>query len=165
MNLKQNLLFFQDLLSSVSEKFYTITKENYQNTFDGKISNATNKNVTENVVSNYFGDIYVILPSSWAIQPDCLHNRNIMQSGSKILYNQVKKNHPDFLLEAPHPIFGSEPWSSQFGGCGVQGQGVALPYTFLANLKENSESIGKGPIERMKLRLDAGMLSSNILSI
>ena len=112
-------------------------------------------------MSNYFGDIYVILPSSWASQPNCLHNRNIMQSGSKILYNKVKKYHPDFLLEAPHPIFGSEPWSSQFGGCRVQGHGVTVPYTFLTNLEENSESIENDPTERMKQRFDAGMLSLN----
>ena len=114
-------------------------------------------------MSNYFGDIYVILPSSWASQPNCLHNRNIMQSGSKILYNKVKKYHPDFLLEAPHPIFGSEPWSSQFGGCRVQGHGVTVPYTFLTNLEENSEFIKNDPTEKVKQRFDAGMLSLNTL--
>ena len=86
-----------------------------------------------------------------------------MQSGSKILYNKVKKYHPDFLLEAPHPIFGSEPWSSQFGGCRVQGHGVTVPYTFLTNLQENSEFIENDPTEKVKQRFDAGMLSLNTL--
>ena len=149
------------MLSSASERFYKITKESHQNTFHGAPLNGTKNNVTENVVSSYFGDIYVILPSSWASQPNCLHNRNIMQSGSKILYNKVKKYHPDFLLEAPHPIFGSEPWSSQFGGCRVQGHGVNVPYTFLTNLEENSEFIDNDPTEKMKQHFDAGMLSSN----
>ena len=99
----------------------------------------------------------LISPSSWASQPDCLHGRNIVQSGSKVLYNKVKKHNPDFILESPHPIFGSEPWSNQFGGCTVQGQGVVVPYTFFTNLEENVESIQRDPIEKMKQRFSAGM--------
>ena len=107
-------------------------------------------------MSNYFGDIYVILPSSWASQPDCLLNRNVVQSGAKILYNKVKKYHPDFLLEAPHPIFGSEPWSNQYGGCTVQGHGVIVPYTFLTDFEQNTETYGKDRLEKMKQRFNAG---------
>ena len=141
----------------MSERFYSITKERKQNEFHGNSQNVTTNNVTENFVPNYFGDIYVILPSSWASQPDCLHGRNVRQSGSKILYNKVKKYNPDFILESPHPIFGSEPWSNQFGGCTVQGQGVVVPYTFFTNLEDNAESIQIDPIDKMKQRFSAGI--------
>ena len=144
------------MLSSVSEKFYSITKERNQNEFSRAHANNSTNNVSENLVSNYFGDIYVILPSSWASQPDCLLNRNVVQSGAKILYNKVKKYHPDFLLEAPHPIFGSEPWSNQYGGCTVQGHGVIVPYTFLTDFEQNMGTFGKDESEKMKQRFNAG---------
>ena len=69
----------------------------------------------------------------------------------------MKKHNPDFILESPHPIFGSEPWSNQFGGCTVQGQGVVVPYTFFTDLEENVESTQRDPVEKMKQRFSAGM--------
>ena len=120
-----------------------------------KSENATT-GVKRDVRPNYFGDIYLILPSSWTSQPDCLHGRNATQIGSKILYNKVKKYHPDFILESPHPIFGSEPWSNQFGGCKVPGHGVVVPYTILTDLEESSSGIKNNPRDKITKYRRAG---------
>ena len=121
------------------------------------LSNETDRNGSNgNLMSSYFGDIYVILPSSWESQPDCLHGRNVTQTGSKILLNKVKKYHPDFILGSTHPIFRSEPWSNQFGGCTVQGHGVVVPYTFLTDLDGGYSGISTDPMERLEKYAKAG---------
>ena len=123
------------------------------------VSENATTSANRNIVPNYFGDIYLILPSSWANQPDCLHGRNVTQTGSKILFNKVKKYHPDFILESPHPIFGSEPWANQFGGCTVAGHGVVVPYTFLTDLEEVNGGITISPMVRIKKYAVAGNLT------
>ena len=139
----------------MSKQFYSFTSEinaNSNHNDHGSIKEKTN--------GNQFGEVYVILPSSWANQPDCLHGRNVTEDGSKILFNEVEKYHPDFILESPHPIFGSEPWSDQFGGCTVQGQGVRVPYTLLTELEPMGDEVIVDRKDKIEKYVLAGIYTS-----
>ena len=154
------LFYFQILLSSISQKFHSVTLEMNKNSHFASSENVTDDDRNK-IMGHYFGEIYLILPNSWASQPDCLHGRNVTQTGSKILFNKIRKYHPDFILESPHPIFGSEPWSNQFGGCTVQGHGVAVPYTFLTNLGGvQQDTVPINSMERTKKYATAGNLKT-----
>ena len=136
---------FQTLLSSISNRFHDVTLQiqEAKRHRDGK-ENVKSEG-DEKFASNYFGDISVLLPNSWISQTECLHGRNVTQAESNILFNKVKKYHADFMLGPPHPIFGSEPWSRQFGGCTVPGQGVMIPYTLLTDLDEVKDETNPEP--------------------
>ena len=123
------------LLTSISRRFHDVTK------LPEVLNKHNADDITEKVngdVTNYFGDIFVLLPSSWMnsqTTSECLHGRNFTQN--RILFNKVQKHHPDFLLSSPHPIFGSEPWARQYGGCQEPGHGVMVPYTLLTQLDDD----------------------------
>ena len=139
----------------MSKQFYSFTSE-----INAKSNHNDHENIKEETNGNQFGEVYVILPSSWANQPDCLHGRNVTEDGSKILFNEVEKYHPDFILESPHPIFGSEPWSDQFGGCTVQGQGVRVPYTLLTELEPMGDEVIVDRKDKIEKYVLAGIYTS-----
>ena len=53
----------------------------------------------------------------------------------------------DILIGRSHPVFGSQPWSIQTGGCGQQGLVLNLPFAFLTQPVPNHTHKGgcKGP--------------------
>ena len=86
-----------------------------------------------------FDDISIILPNSW-IGTDCAFEAEEAHLGDV---------EADFTVEAPHPIFGSEPYSEQFGQCGSNGRGVKIPFTALTVPTSSSlnDSLANDPIE------------------
>ncbi|TRY77432.1 hypothetical protein TCAL_07427 [Tigriopus californicus] len=73
-----------------------------------------------------FGSISVILPKSWE-SLDCLVGRNSLHHDLESHVSQQA----DIQLAEQHPIFGANPWTTQFGPCGVSGRGIDLPYPSL----------------------------------
>lgn len=92
-----------------------------------------------------FNDVSVIIPDSW-IGTDCAVDAAALQeeagghSGGDV--------GADFTVEAPHPIFGSEPYAEQFGQCGQRGKGVKIPFTALTvSTASLNDSFSYDPIE------------------
>ena len=38
---------------------------------------------------------------------------------------------PDFKVDSPHPLYGTEPWTQQYGQCGVSGLNIRLPFPLI----------------------------------
>jgi len=75
-----------------------------------------------------FGSLNVILPNSWNNE-ECLRSRDVYHQ----VQNGFETSQIDIVVEAAHPIFGADPWTEQFGQCGVQGQKMRLPYPILVD--------------------------------
>ena len=95
---------FQVYLTSISKRLYDVTEAQ-------------------------FGDVTVLLPTTWTGNEDCVAGRNLSVSGYDL--SLARSTDPDFSIVDPHPIFGAEPWVQQFGGCGVKGKGVSIPFPYL----------------------------------
>ena len=36
-------------------------------------------------------------------------------------------------MDSPHPLFGAEPWTQQFGQCGISGLNIRLPFPLIVD--------------------------------
>ena len=70
-----------------------------------------------------FGSFRILVPASWSNE-ECLLRRNIL---SKYAHGQA----PDFKVDSPHPLYGTEPWTQQYGQCGVSGLNIRLPFPMI----------------------------------
>ena len=85
-----------------------------------------------------FGEIEIIVPSSWSGE-ECLKSRYLTRSAGF----SDRGNGAAFTVDNPHPIFGIEPRTDQYGHCGIGGLGVHLPYPILVGEVRISEKSSK----------------------
>jgi len=97
-------IFFQVYLTSISKRLYDVTEAQID-------------------------DVTILLPATWTGNEACISGRNLSISGADL--SLARSVDPDFSILDPHPIFGPEPWVQQFGGCGVRGKGVSIPFPYL----------------------------------
>ena len=75
-----------------------------------------------------FGSFKIIVPASWNNEL-CLRSRRLLNHAAYTHSQEIS-----FRVESPHPIFGArQPWSQQYGQCGVTGLRVHLPYPMLVD--------------------------------
>ncbi len=90
------------------------------------------------VTESQFGDVTILLPATWTGNEECLGGRNISTSG--LDQSLARGSDPDFRIVDPHPIFGVEPWIQQFGQCGSRARGVSIPFPYLTEKGNQTDS-------------------------
>ncbi|KAI9559833.1 hypothetical protein GHT06_013840 [Daphnia sinensis] len=70
----------------------------------------------------YLGNVTIVVPSYWTADGNCLVD-------SSIKWPRIHQ--ADFIVGQNHPVYGSRPFSLQYGGCGVSSLAVRLPLNFL----------------------------------
>ena len=72
-----------------------------------------------------FGSLRILVPASWSNE-ECLLRRNILS-------HYPHGRSADFYVDSPHPLFGAEPWTQQFGQCGISGLNIRLPFPLIVD--------------------------------
>ena len=85
------------------------------------------------------GQIDIELPASWR-GTECTAHINTTEG---------RENEADVLVTGDHPIFGSAPRAVQYGGCGVKGLRMELPFLVLTNAPEMSSASVESTLEHV----------------
>ena len=70
----------------------------------------------------YFRDVTILIPSHWAANRNCLADTNI---------TWPRTHMADLIVGQDHPVFGSQSFTLNYGGCGVSSLPVRLPIGYL----------------------------------
>ena len=70
----------------------------------------------------YFRDVTILIPSHWAANRNCLADTNI---------TWARTHMADLIVGQDHPVFGSQSFTLNYGGCGVSSLPVRLPIGYL----------------------------------
>ncbi|XP_046463087.1 calcium-activated chloride channel regulator 1-like [Daphnia pulex] len=73
----------------------------------------------------YFRNVTILIPNHWAANRNCLVDTNI---------TWPRTHMADLIVTPNHPNFGSQPFTLNYGGCGVSSLPVRLPIGYLTAL-------------------------------
>lgn len=82
-----------------------------------------------------FGSISVVIPKTWN---SCGTFKPIRDSTSLMTWNSS-----DIKIGNAHPVFGYEPWTQQPRGCGLEGDFISLPRTWILTPTFSDKQKGK----------------------
>lgn len=77
-------------------------------------------------------DIHVQLPTSWSAASHCIPSTTISAPAWPTA--------DIHLTPVEHPVFGGQPWSLQYDGCGAPAKHLTLPTAFLAATNETNNA-------------------------
>lgn len=72
----------------------------------------------------FFRNVTILIPKNWP--NDC-----VSYVDSSIVWPRPHLS--DIVLDDNNPVFGSRPFSLQYGGCGVNSLAIRLPISFLTS--------------------------------
>lgn len=76
-----------------------------------------------------FGAVTIVIPETWSENQEC----NDLINNTVPIPSWVRTYKADIDIISDHPVFGAQPYSFQYGGCGQPGLPINLPITVLTN--------------------------------
>lgn len=72
----------------------------------------------------FFRNVTIMVPNHW---PD----ECVSYFDSSVIWPRPHLS--DIILNEDHPVFGTRPFSLQYGGCGINSLAIQLPISFLSS--------------------------------